>query len=215
MKICFVLEYYHPHVGGMEYLFRSLAEHLVQRGHDVTVVTQRIMGTPPAETVRGVAIRRIRTGNRYLFSIAALVMTMKLARKCDIIQTSTFNSALPAWFAARFLGIPVVLTVHEVWMKQWHIYTDMPWLKASFHHLLERVLYLFPFDRYVAVSHATARQLLAIGIRADLLQTVYNGFDSSYFDPWPLRRIVSQNPTPDRGFVFVLFLGQAGDVKRT
>jgi D-inositol-3-phosphate glycosyltransferase len=183
VKICFILEYYHPHVGGMEYLFQNLAEHLVRRGHEITVVTQRIAGTPSFELINGVAVRRIRTGNRYLFGLAALVIALKLARKCDIIQTSTFNSAFPAWFAARFLGIPVVLTVHEVWMKQWHSYTDMPWPKASFHHLLERILYLFPFDRYVAVSHSTERQLLSIGIRAGLLQTVYNGFDSSYFDP--------------------------------
>lgn len=183
MRICFVLEYYHPHVGGMEYLFQSLAEQLAQRGHEIIVVTQRIAGTSSDEIINGVSVHRIKSGNRYLFSLAALAMTLKLARKCNIIQTTTFNSAFPAWFAARLLGIPVVLTVLEVWMKQWHVYTDMPWPKASLHHFLERMLYLFPFDRYVAISHSTERQLSALGIKAGRIQTVYGGFDSSYFDP--------------------------------
>jgi hypothetical protein len=39
IKILFVLEYYSPHIGGMETLFQNLCEGLVKRGYKVAVVT--------------------------------------------------------------------------------------------------------------------------------------------------------------------------------
>ncbi|MCR8487097.1 MAG: glycosyltransferase family 4 protein [Crenarchaeota archaeon] len=38
MKILFVSPRYHPHVGGVEYVVKSVAERLARRGHDVTVL---------------------------------------------------------------------------------------------------------------------------------------------------------------------------------
>jgi len=45
MRICFILEYYHPHIGGVEYLFKNLIEGLSKRGFEVSVLTRRLKGT--------------------------------------------------------------------------------------------------------------------------------------------------------------------------
>jgi len=41
MKILFILEYYIPHIGGVESLFKALIERLDHTGHHVTVLTNR------------------------------------------------------------------------------------------------------------------------------------------------------------------------------
>jgi glycosyltransferase involved in cell wall biosynthesis len=38
MRLLFVAPSYYPHVGGVEYVVKSVAERLVKRGHDVTVL---------------------------------------------------------------------------------------------------------------------------------------------------------------------------------
>jgi len=41
MKILIVQEYYYPYVGGIENLFKILAEKLTERGHQVYVITSK------------------------------------------------------------------------------------------------------------------------------------------------------------------------------
>ena len=66
MKLLFVLEYYYPNIGGVEKLFKSLAEELVVHGHEVTVVTTRFDKKLAArETINGVNIVRLNLRNRF------------------------------------------------------------------------------------------------------------------------------------------------------
>ena len=41
MKVLFVLTYYDPHVSGLTIYVKRLATELVQRGHEITVLTSR------------------------------------------------------------------------------------------------------------------------------------------------------------------------------
>ena len=73
MKILFVLEYYEPHIGGVETLFKSLAHQLVQKGHEITVVTNRYDAKLSAhEVIDGVEVYRYRFYNRYLFTLSLI-----------------------------------------------------------------------------------------------------------------------------------------------
>ena len=64
MRICFILDYYYPHMGGVEYLFKNLAEGLCREGHEITVLTRHLPGSPHKETINKVTIYRVRTVNR-------------------------------------------------------------------------------------------------------------------------------------------------------
>ena len=117
MRILLVLEYFWPQVGGVETLFLELAQGLVQRGHSVVVLTTRLTGTPAFERHEGIEIHRI--GNpdrpsRYRFTLAATPLACRLARQADLVHTTTYNAALPAWIAARWTRRPVAITVHEL-----------------------------------------------------------------------------------------------------
>lgn len=184
MKILLICENYYPHYGGAEILFKNLAEGLSRRGHEISVVTSYLKGTEKKEQLNNVDIcRTVSFGSRYLFTFTSLLKAIKLARKHDLIQATTFNAAFPAWLAGKITGKPVVLTVHEVWVGKWREITGFSRTKSAVHEFLERMIYWLPFDNYVCVSQATRKDLLKRGIKEENIRVAYNGIDYSFWDP--------------------------------
>jgi len=184
MRVLIVLENYWPHIGGVETLFKNVAEGLVKNGHNVNVVTHRLKGTPTYEEKNGVKIHRVRCfDSRYLFTFFAVPKVLKLAKKADIIHTTTFNGAGPAWLASKLRKKPCIITIHEVWIGKWKELTDFSWLNSKIHDLLERPIFMLNYDKYVTVSKSTKNQLLDLGIPGEKIKVVYNGLDYSHFDP--------------------------------
>lgn len=155
MKILFVYEYYHPHVGGAEVLLQSLAEGLVELGHECKVVTLKLSNTKSYELLNGVEIYRVKAFNRTLFTFLSLPKIIRLASECDIIHTFTYNAAFPAFIAARLLGKHCVITVHEVLNELWKELG----LIGGVYSLLERLILKLPFDAFVAPSIYTKRRI--------------------------------------------------------
>lgn len=188
MKILFVCENYYPLHGGAEVLFKNLAEGYVRRGHQVTVLTHRLRGTLKKEVLGGVVIHRVPSFfSRYAFTFSSLGKAIALAREHDIIQTTTFNGAPPAWMAGRVIKKPVVLTVHEVWQGKWKEITGFSWLQSALHEWLEKMVYALPYDRYVCVSEATKKDLLQLKqIPPTAVERVYNGLDYNF---WSLHQV--------------------------
>ncbi len=183
MRILFVLENYFPHIGGVERVFRTLAEGLVAHSFTVDVVTRRLPGTTAFEVLNGVRIHRVSAFNRYFFTFLSLPKVLALAHRADIIHTTTFNGAPPAWLAARLLRKKCIITVHEVWVNRWRELTDCSRLSAHIHNFLEKMIYWLRFDYYACVSQATQKDLLALGVAAARTSVIYNGIDYGFFDP--------------------------------
>ena len=184
MKVLFVIENYLPHIGGVEIAFRNLAEGLVKKGHEATIVTQSQKGARARETVNGVRIIRVKSlHSRYVFSFSGMPAAIREARKADIIHTTTFNGALPAWIASKVAGKKCLITVHEVWTGKWHEYTDMNFLQARAHDLLEKLIHLIPFEKHVAVSESTRRHLEKAGKKPEHTHTIHNAVDYEHFNP--------------------------------
>lgn len=183
MRVLFVLENYMPHVGGAEIVFKNLAEGLVQRGFSVDVVTHRLRNTKTFEIINGVHVHRVRCfDSRYLFTFFSIPLVVPLAKKADIIHTTTFNGAPPAWIGARLRGKKCILTVHEVWIGRWRQLTDHGFVHAFLHNFLEKMIYLLPFDCYACVSKNTQRDLVRVGVAQNKTVVVYNGIDYTHFD---------------------------------
>lgn len=181
--ILFVLEYFPPHLGGVEKLFFQLAKELVQRGTAVTVLTSGFdPSLPKEEVVDGIRIVRIPARNRYLFTLMALPAATRLARKANLIHTTTYNAAVPALIAGLFTKRKVLITVHEVWGDLWF---RLPWMgkiSASLHFLFEWMLLKLPFSHFVAVSDFTKASLIKAGISAHRIDRIYNGMDYMQLD---------------------------------
>jgi len=182
MRILFVLEHYYPSIGGVEKLFNSLAESLVKQGFDVQVITLRSeKDTPKEEILNEVKIKRLNLINRFFFTFFSLRPIIKLARNADIIHTTSYNAAFPAYFAAKRTGKKVIITFHEVWGKLWF---KLPFVslfsKCSF-YLYEKLILRLKFDKFIAVSNSTEQRLIENGVDKDRITRLYNGIDYSQF----------------------------------
>lgn len=152
----------------------------------MTVVTSSQPGTPAYEVLNGVTIHRVRCprrGSRYWFTFLAIPRAISLSRTADIIQTTTYNGAFPAWLASRLWGKKCVITVYEVIAEGWRSMMGMNRFMAWLHRLLEHIIIIIPFDRYISVSEYTAGRIRRYGISPDKIKVIYNGIDYAIFDP--------------------------------
>jgi len=184
VKICFVLEYYFPHIGGAETFFKNLVESLVKKGHDCFVVTSSVPGTDKIERINGVEVRRVcvpRLWSRYWFTILSVPSVYKIAKDCDILHTRTYNGAFPACLVSLLLKKPAVITIFEVLPDLWKTLPGMNWFNAKLHELSEKAAVGLPFDRYVCTSYYTRNQVRMLGIDDKKLAVAYPGIDQELF----------------------------------
>ncbi len=117
MRILFTLTYYRPHVSGLTIYVERLAKALVERGHQVTVLTsQHHDDLPREEVVDGVQVVRVPVAFRVSkgpIMPALPRMAVRLMREHDVTSVH-----LPMFEAAgfgllgRLLRKPVILTYH-------------------------------------------------------------------------------------------------------
>ncbi len=118
MKILFHCVYFPPEVGGLESHVYYLARALVQRGHQVDVVTSRSLpGVPRSETLEGIRVWRTWFPGRNPagwigHALGSLPMTRALAAGADVIHAQAFASVLPGVVGRGRSGAPLVATFH-------------------------------------------------------------------------------------------------------
>jgi D-inositol-3-phosphate glycosyltransferase len=216
MHILFVLDYYHPHIGGGELIFQRLAEGLVERGHTVKVIaSNNIKELPKIESLNGVEIERIsvpRSGERFFFSILGARSVLRNARQVDIVHTSAYGGALTAFLAARLAGRPILFTIHEVLGKLWRQVEGNP-IKAFSYQLIEWVITSLPYDYWVAVSDATLKDAWRIRIDKNKSIRIYNGVDSLEDSPVQRSGILRKVIDSEKNDFIYLFFGRPGITK--
>ncbi|MGC9334481.1 MAG: glycosyltransferase family 4 protein [Anaerolineae bacterium] len=117
MKVLLVLTYYHPHVSGLTIYVKRLATSLVERGHQVTVLTSRYDASLPAEEVID-GVHVVRAPVLFRVSKGVIMPTFpflawRLIRQHDVVSVHLPQfeaSLLSLW--GRLAGRPVVLTYH-------------------------------------------------------------------------------------------------------
>ncbi len=178
MKILFVLEHYHPYIGGAEKLFRQLAESLSQKNNQITVVTTKFReDLENEEILNEVKVIRINCKNRFLFTLKSLPLLLNISKEFDIIHTTTYNAALPAWIAAKINRKKIFLTFHEYWNKLWFSLPFLSRWERYGYYFFEKLIFKLPFDKIIAVSDFTKNELIRYGKKADNVIRIYNGLD--------------------------------------
>ncbi|MEJ5165948.1 MAG: glycosyltransferase family 4 protein [Thermoanaerobaculia bacterium] len=161
MKILYVLEYYFPHIGGVETLFQNLAEGMVERGHKVRVITNHLKDTKKEENLKGVEIKRIKfpKAKRFFFTFFSFPFILKYGKEADIIHSSTYGGVFSASLSATLLRKPSILSVHEIWLEEWKrvpFVSKFQKLTGSFQ---EFFLLNLPFSLKVTESQYTLNKL--------------------------------------------------------
>jgi len=210
MKILWVLENYHPLIGGVETLFKGLQERLCQQGHQLIILTGNPgPSIPQKEEGKNYQIIRMPFRDRYLFTFFAFPWVWWYARKVDLVHTTSYNAGLPAFIGAKLRGKKIMITFHEAWGKLWF---QLPFISKPakyLHFAFEQLLLKLPFDRFIAVSNSTATRLKEEGIQPHKIKMIYNGIDYEEFEE---DAISSQflvpsmdNQEPSLAFTFTYF----------
>ena len=115
MKIIQLSPYFYPHLGGVESHVLELSKHLIERGHEVTVITTQLEGTKKKEIYDGVTIERVKPLS-IVFKTPILhkLRDAMLDKDCDIIHGHS-PPPLTCFLglrASQKMGVPFVLTYH-------------------------------------------------------------------------------------------------------
>ena len=202
MRILFVLEHFHPYIGGVEFLFLQLGKELVRHGQEVTVITTRYdRSLENEEDIEGLKVIRINAQSRYSFSLKAIPAIIKTLKNCDVVHTTTYNAAIPTWIATRIIKKRCIITFHEYWGSLWNQLPYLNPVQRVMYKTFEKIVSQLPFDRVVAVSDYTKNSLSNKGVPKHKLSRIYNGLDYSEFT------IESSELEKNKTFIFVGRLG--------
>jgi len=205
-RFLFVLEYFPPHIGGVEVLFGELAAELARRGHEVEVLTSAGPGAARYERAGGLTIHRIATpsiARRYLFMLLAIPRAIRAARRADLVHTTTYNAAIPAWIAARLARKPIVITAHEVFGRQWQEMPGMNPLVGWAYRLFEGFVLRLGYAHVITPSDFTRRRLPD----PSRATTVHNAVDHAF---WAPRRHRARDLGLPPGTFVYLYFGRPG-----
>ncbi|MCK4679327.1 MAG: glycosyltransferase family 4 protein [Bacteroidales bacterium] len=183
MRIVYVLEHYYPALGGVEKLFRSLAEHISKCGFEIEVLTLRNNRHDKTdEVINGVKIKRLNLINRFFFTFFSPWAVIKASRNCDLIHTTSYNAAFPAYIAGKITGKKVIITFHEAWGELWFRLPFISYLHKVLYYLYERFILHLNFYRFIAVSEATRGRLISLGVPDSKIIKIYNGIDYDQYN---------------------------------
>lgn len=203
MKILLCTQLYPPLLyGGGEYIFSKWAQELARRGHEVSVITQRIEGTKRFEKKGGIKIYRVEpklsySGALYTiglrknlgFLFSCFNKILKIGKDYDIIHSNTFVPAIAGQYASRILKKPHIITIHDVYLQQdkkfWSQWAEQrkinPLIKIMGPFLEKSVLRLNP-NLIHTVSETSKNDLISCKIPEQKIRIIPNGIDLKEYE---------------------------------
>jgi glycogen synthase len=186
MRIWLAPSAYAPHRGGVEEVADKLAHHLVARGHEVMVVTNRHPhDLPQSEVIDGIDVRRIGftapgrhpvRATRHLLGRAEIQRTLgEIGAPPDVLNVHCASVQLPALAAfARRSGVPLVVSTHgETEVDAAGLYQRSGWMRRHLRRASAQAAALTACSAWTAVAAAAYAPAFA---DADI---VHNGVDAA------------------------------------
>jgi glycosyltransferase involved in cell wall biosynthesis len=197
MKICLLSEAFYPVVGGAESHSKLLARELVERGHEVIVITRRVETSfPVVDEIEGARIYRVppaggspRLGKYFMVPFAAKALYAH-REEYDVVYVCGIRTlGVVGVFMARLLGKACALRSES-----------MGELNGDFarEDLIEEHSYLAPLigaavnvrnsilkraDCFVSISSAITEEYQTAGVDEEKIAVIPNGIDMERFRP--------------------------------
>lgn len=181
MNICLANWFYRPFSGAVESLLESLAKSLVERGHKVWVVTSHYTKSKMKEKRDGVQIIRRPEFNpldksdpqKKGYNLQQFLTDFLAKKQIDILDAHNLHLRYyPAHtfavnMAAMATEVPLVLTMHNFCENE-----------------LERVLLKhMMWKGIICTTKHMTEHAYSIGVKPDMLYTVWLGIDENQFKP--------------------------------
>ena len=196
MRVLMFCELFSPLIyGGGEVVFWNLAKSLATRGHEVHVITRKVVGEKTFEERSGVSIWRVGRPQRYAGALTTSLLDsltylaeafftgfrIALRRHVDIIHSNTYVPALAGQLCATILRRKHLMTIHDVYLASvpwfWRKWSQQPAVGRAARFLgplLERFFLVMPVTAIQTVSETSKGDLLQAGARSRIV-VVPNG----------------------------------------
>lgn len=171
----------HPAAGGAERHLHAIFSRLVQKGHQVVLLTTIFPGAPEREIVDGIQV--VRHGGDLLFQWTVIKEFKKLDKEFEFDVIFEDLNKLPL-FTPHLTKKPHLIQMHHLWKKS--IFAEASFPVAFGVWLFERLIPLiYRKSPFVVVSPSTKKELASIGIAEERISLVYNGADGRDVLPIP------------------------------
>lgn len=181
LRLCQIIASFSPRIGGAERATERLCKELVNRGHNIDVVTTYYGGLPRHEVMHGFHVWRmgiggprfIRSASYTIHSIAWIVLH---SRRIQLFHTQNLDS--PTLIAI----LSTLLTRHK-WITTIHGEHHIPSRNKSIVGKLRLQLMKKLAVHYISISTGVEQTLRDIGVRKHLISSIPNGLDLSIYTP--------------------------------
>jgi glycosyltransferase involved in cell wall biosynthesis len=160
---------YHPQAGGAEVVLYEVGRRLAKRAN-VTWLAESVQGRRSEEFIDGIKVKR--RGNKYTLHFHSLIE----ARNHEIVVDSVAHAAPFFSYKVNRNTVAVVHHVHQDVLK-----FEVDPLQAMVLRALEKRIK--NYDRIIAVSNTTKRDLVKLGINEEKIHVIYNGVDHEKYKP--------------------------------
>ncbi|MEM1989942.1 MAG: glycosyltransferase family 4 protein [Candidatus Bathyarchaeia archaeon] len=175
LKIAFLTELFHPHIGGSERRFFEIGRRLAEKGHEIHIFTlQYDRKLPRKETIAGMTVHRYAKSENYIrpdggrsiqgvlkYSLGTLIQL--LDRDFNVCYSNEWP------ITHSILARPVSRLLIQEWCEVWSRPTSVT--------LLQNLLKKMP-NHHTAVSEFTKQRLInLLGINPWKISVIPNGVD--------------------------------------
>ncbi len=175
MNITFIVPHFPPHVGGGEQLYYDVCTGLVQRGHNVRVVTSSSGGVSGHRKMGDIDVWYCDWKLFFGHPIVCSKDIKEHVRWSDIVHTAIYSTAPKSVSISKKYSKPCVVTIHEVMGDKWSWFEKNA-VKASLFRLYENHI-INSAENVHVVSHATKRDYLKFSKRPGNIFMIYNFLD--------------------------------------
>jgi len=185
MNILLLSQFFSTTRGGGEYVFSIMAKKLAENGHQITVITNRILGEN-YDFQKNVKIEFVRPTVEYKgglppkffdnlgYSINAIVKGLKIIKKekIDLIHSNNFAPALTGSILSTLTSKPHITTIHDIFSledenfwKKWAKQHGVSKINAFLAPFFEKLMLGLNYKCIHTVSEATKDDLLKFGAK--------------------------------------------------
>ena len=166
-------------------MFKTIAKVMVDNGHKVWVVTNKVKGenyeesenlkiitVSPTLEYKGGLPPTFLDNTRYVINAFQKGRNIIKKQKIDLIHSNNFSPALAGSLISNFTKIPHITTIHDIFSvydknfwKKWSKQSNVSYANARLVPFFEKLIMRFRFDCIHTVSNATQKDIQKIGTK--------------------------------------------------
>ncbi len=178
LRVAYLLNSFHPLIGGAERHAAALAREEIRRGHQIAVLTRRRRGLAVHDHLGPIPIHRVSAGpfGALGFTTSGVMALFPERRRIDVVHAHQARSPALIGFVLRALGGPplvVMLAGRDV--------PDLP--RGIDPSTRSRLAVLRRADAVVALTPEMGERAAALGVPPHRLQVIPNGVDGERYRP--------------------------------